>query len=107
MGMPWFILSALYGLLEPEQIVDSYELPMADLSAAQRREWTAGVIAALEQRIDIPGTTFEFHAGADYSAKSGLATALQERGAVLTLPLHGLSQGHQLRWYRNRVGSLR
>jgi hypothetical protein len=41
---------------------------------------------------------FEIHAGADYR-DFGLADGLLQRGAVVTVPTLGLSQGRQLAFY--------
>jgi hypothetical protein len=37
-GVPWFILSAKYGLLEPSRIVEPYDLTLSHLTATQRME---------------------------------------------------------------------
>lgn len=38
-GSRWFILSAAHGLVRPSQPLDPYDLPLSDLSAAERRRW--------------------------------------------------------------------
>ena len=41
-GRPWFILSAKYGLLHPEERIAWYDLDLSGLPAAERRTWSAG-----------------------------------------------------------------
>ena len=48
----------------------------------------------------IGGLEFETHAGNDYLG-FGLVTGLTERGAGILSPVHGLSLGQQLRFYRS------
>ena len=39
-GVPWFILSAKYGLLEPSRIVEPYDLTLSQLTSTQRNAWS-------------------------------------------------------------------
>jgi hypothetical protein len=41
--VPWFILSAKYGLLDPLRIVEPYNLTLSQLTAPQRRQWSRHV----------------------------------------------------------------
>ena len=36
----WFILSALYGLLDPSAVIAPYDVTLKKMPAAKRREWT-------------------------------------------------------------------
>ena len=47
LGVPWFILSGKYGLVAPDEEIDSYHLSLLDLSAPERRAWSERVLAAL------------------------------------------------------------
>lgn len=42
-GIPWFILSAKYGLLDPSRIVEPYNLTLSQLSRQQRQQWSRHV----------------------------------------------------------------
>lgn len=42
-GVPWFILSAKYGLLDPSRIVEPYNLTLSQLSRQQRQQWSRHV----------------------------------------------------------------
>lgn len=99
-GHPWMILSALHGLVDPEQVLAPYDLALTDVSAAKRREWGVHVVDALGRRFgDLDGMTFEVHAGVAY--RKAIEPRLRDRGARVSVPLEGLSLGRQLRWYRD------
>jgi hypothetical protein len=105
----WFILSAMHGLVSPDQVLAPYDLALGDLSAAERRRWSRAVLAELANELgDLGGHVFEVHAGADY-VEHGLSAGLREAGAQLERPLEGLALGEQLAWYRARSsgGSVR
>jgi hypothetical protein len=98
----WFILSAMHGLVPPDQVLAPYDLALGDLSAAERRTWSRAVLADLEDELgDLGAHVFEVHAGADY-VEHGLSAGLREAGAQVERPLEGLALGEQLAWYRAR-----
>lgn len=95
----WFILSALYGLLPPDRVVDSYERAMTSLTRRERRIWSEAVLRDLETALgSLSLAHVEIHAGAEYS-RWGLVDGLRQRGARVTLPLEHKSFGEQLQWY--------
>lgn len=95
----WFILSALYGLLPPDRVVDSYERAITSLSRGERRMWSEGVLRELDSTLgSLSLVDVEIHAGAEYS-RWGLADGLRQRGARVTLPLEHKSFGEQLQCY--------
>lgn len=101
-GRPWYILSAKYGLVGPDQEIDGYELALTDLSTQQRRSWSAEVLTHLQRLVGkLTGKYVEIHAGAEYR-ESGLVTGLREGGAVVNVPLEHLTLGQQLKWYHAR-----
>ncbi len=96
---PWFILSAKYGLVNPDQQLEPYDEYLPDKNAADRRQWGAEVVQQLEDALDsLGGKVVEVHAGKAYVA--AIERSLRERGANLTEPLKGLGIGHRLAWYR-------
>ena len=105
-GCPWYILSAKHGLLAPSTWIEPYDLSLADLSAAERREWSLGVLDDLAAEIPtLDGKTIEVHAGKRY-VDFGLENGLHEAGAVVRRPLaHVVGQGQQYVWYREHVAS--
>ena len=95
----WFILSAKHGLLEPDEVIDTYDECLADIGRSARRAWSARVLQQLETTLGpLAGTEFEVHAGADYHA-FGLADGLRARGADVDIPTARLRQGEQLAFY--------
>lgn len=101
-GLPWFILSAKYGLLHPEERIAWYDLDLSSLPATERRAWSGRVVDALVAKFPwIEGKVVEIHAGNDY-IDYGLAKGLQEAGAIVRRPLLGVPIGRHLGWYRDR-----
>ena len=99
-GRPWFILSALYGLAEPDQPLDPYNLALTDLAADDRRRWGEGVVAELAARLTLGGAVFEVHAGNPY--RVAIEEPLRRSGGRMSVPLAGLGLGQQLAWYARR-----
>lgn len=63
----WFVLSALHGLIDPEQRVEPYDVTLNTMARDERRRWAAGVVQALQGRLGtLQGHHFELHAGASY-----------------------------------------
>jgi len=104
LGVPWYILSALHGLLEPDRRIDAYELALTDLRAKARRTWSARVLAELKRRVpSMRGKLIEIHAGATY-VDHGLEAGLRDAGAAVHRPLAGIvGIGRQQAWYRERL----
>lgn len=99
-GRPWYILSAKYGLLDPNARIAWYDLALGNLPAAQRRAWSQRVVDSLLERFpSIEGKIVEIHAGKDY-VDFGLETGLKQAGAVVQRPLLGIPIGKHLGWYR-------
>ena len=97
----WFILSALYGLLSPDQPVACYERAMTDMPRSERRIWSENVLRDLDSTLGpLRLVDIEIHAGAEYS-RWGLADGLRQRGAIVTLPLEHKSFGEQLQSYKS------
>lgn len=100
----WWILSALHGLVHPEDVLEPYDLALNVLARSQRREWSKAVLAAIDDRIAVrPGDVVELHAGAEYR-DFGLSEGLRQRGADIVNPTSGLGIGKQLAFYRRGAG---
>lgn len=104
LGVPWYILSALHGLLDPDRRIDPYELALTDLRTSARRAWSARVLAELKRRVpSMRDKLIEIHAGATY-IDCGLEEGLSDAGAAVHRPLAGIAGiGHQQAWYRERL----
>ena len=85
-GHPWFIVSALWGLMESGQVVAPYNLRVTELGAQQQAVWAERVA--------------EVHAGEAYLGR--LRGPLRAQGFTVEAPLAGLAIGERLRWYSDR-----
>lgn len=95
----WFIISAKYGVVAPDQILDPYDVTLVEQSPAVKRQWAQKALAEPEERLaELEGMEFEIHAGRDYWG-FGLADGLGDRGATVDIPTEGLSLGKQLAFY--------
>jgi hypothetical protein len=98
-GKPWFIMSALYGLIDPDEVVTPYDVSMRQLDRVQRKALGEQVVDAIEQRVgSLAGCVVELHAGNEYA--EAIAEPLRTREATLYRPLQGLRLGMQLQWYK-------
>lgn len=101
-GVPWYILSAKYGLVNPDTRIAWYNVSLADLPAAQRRAWSQRVVDALVAKYpSVEGKVVEIHAGKDY-VDYGVESGLSEAGMVVERPLLGVPIGRHLGWYREQ-----
>lgn len=94
----WYILSAQYGLVAPNEVIEPYELHLAVTSTAYRREWGIAVVRQLLAAAGaLEGRVVEVHAGAAYG--DAIRPHLLEAGARVVEPLAGLTLGKRLAWY--------
>ncbi len=94
----WYILSAKYGLVAPDEVIEPYELHLATASASYRRQW--GITVAHELLAasgPLEGRVIEVHAGAAYT--DAIRSHLLSAGAQVVEPLAGLTLGQRLAWY--------
>jgi len=97
-GRPWFILSALHGLVSPDQVLEPYDMYLAGQPVTYRRQWALRVVRDLIAAVGpLEGRTVEVHAGASYVEP--LEPLLSAAGVGLRVPLRGLNQGQHLAWY--------
>jgi hypothetical protein len=97
-GVPWYILSAKYGLVRPDESIEPYEMYLPETAPSYRRAWGARVIEQLGNcEGPLQGKVIEIHAGAAYL--EALRSGLTKLGALVTEPLEGLRLGERLAWY--------
>ena len=95
----WFVLSALHGLVEPDQVLEPYDVTLHGLKKAQRQQWAEGVVGQLRHRGLLDGAHhFLLLAGADYSAPLAEMLGAQQ-------PLRGLGIGRRLAWFRQQLST--
>jgi hypothetical protein len=96
----WFILSAKYGLVAPDQVIEPYQETLNEKTIEDRREWSKKVIRELRPRCT-PGTSVVLLAGEKY--REFLMPALRELGCRVKVPMESLRIGEQLHWLSERI----
>jgi hypothetical protein len=93
LDVPWFVLSAEYGLVQPDEWIGPYDRYLPDTPLAYRQAWGAWALARLELLLgDLRGRMVEVHASEAYVAP--LRAALEARTARVVEPLAGLPWGN-------------
>lgn len=95
----WYILSAKYGVVRPDEVIAPYEQTLKKMAKRDRAEWADRVQRAL---LDVlpPGATVVFLAGEWY--REELIPFLEQRGFTVSVPMTGLAFGPQLRWLKEQ-----
>ena len=91
----WYILSAMHGLVRPEDVIAPYDLTLNQMGIAERRRWADRVNGQLNGVIR-SGSTLLFLAGARY--REGIEPVQRQRGVAITVPMEGMRIGEQLQW---------
>ena len=94
-GDPWFILSAEYGLLDPEETASPYERTLNNMSIGERRSWARRVVEQMRERLP---PCDEIHVLAGMRYREFIMEFLSKRAKQVRLPLEGLRIGEQLSW---------
>lgn len=95
-GAPWRILSAKYGLLDPDSVIAPYDETLNNMPVFDRREWANQVLRDLLQLIQ-PRDSVVFLAGARY--REFLTLPLRNESVNVEIPMEGLRIGEQLHWF--------
>lgn len=96
-GRPWFVVSARWGLVSPDEVIAPYDVHLAFMPADYRRAWGEFVTAQLRAITPIDGLVVEVHAGDAYVA--ALRPPLERAGAGVVDPVTAHSMGETLAWY--------
>lgn len=98
------VLSAKYGLVKLEQVLEPYELSIRQLTPEQQDEWGLAVVRALAAQH--PGRLLELHA---YASKPYLVPIRRHlpSGWTVVEPMRGLEQGERLGWLKRERARLR
>lgn len=96
---PWFVLSAKYGILAPDDDIEDYDVSLIAATAAEREVWALRALAGLDEKCgSLSGKVVEIHAGQEYRVPA-LLKGIRERGGSVTVPLAALGIGKQFAWY--------
>ena len=103
-GKPWWIVSAEYGLVAPDEVIAPYDTLIGERPLVERQRIANQVADRLEAELGtLRGKRLELHAGIEYAEAIG--PELRRHGAELVRPLEGLSFGQQLAWYAGDRGA--
>lgn len=91
----WYVLSAKYGLVCPNQVIEPYELTLKSFGAERRRQWAQDVFEVMKQKgLLRAGVKFTWLAGRDYNKELSLLLGAYYQ----TDPMEGLRMGERLGW---------
>jgi hypothetical protein len=93
-GGQWFIMSAKYLLLDPNERIKKYNVDLTQMKAAARRKWAKRMLPKLD--FIKRGDTVIFVAGQKY--REHLVEPLRRRGVDVRIPFEGLGIGEQLHY---------
>ncbi len=92
----WFILSAKYGLVRPEEQIDSYEDTLIGKTPMAKQEWARRVHKKMQDLgLDDPENTVLWLAGRDVKLPLAFMLICRQRD-----PLDGLMQAPRLAWLK-------
>ncbi len=97
-GGRWAILSALHGLVHPEQPLDPYDLGLAELTPQEMRAWVERVRSQMRESLFASLGPVEVHLTGPYKEMFS-ASALGSGPWIWPVPA-GLQIGQLLHWYR-------
>lgn len=92
-----FILSALYGLVDPEREIAPYEKTLNRMRVCEIRLWAEQVIAELRRVTNLESDHFIFLAGEKY--RRYLLPHLR----YTSIPLKGMGNGRQLAFLKKAI----
>ena len=92
-----YILSAKYGLLEPDDIIAPYEMTLKSMSVREQKRWAYSVYQKFIAKGGNPEESAVFLCGENYRKYLIL------KFPNARVPLKGLSFGNQLKWYKEHL----
>jgi hypothetical protein len=97
----FYILSAKFGLLDPDRVIKPYNVKLSDYSDEEQISWGNMVADGLHAMFNTNCTPFLVMAGSDYSsAFMPKLTRIGLDGYVYEV-CKGLKMGNRMRWIRN------
>jgi cytoplasmic iron level regulating protein YaaA (DUF328/UPF0246 family) len=99
-GDQQFILSAEYGLINPNEIVENYEKTLNAMNVKERRAWADQVFLSLKKILK-GDESVVFLAGQKY--REFLIKRVESLGCKVEVPLEGLRIGEQKAWLKRKL----
>jgi hypothetical protein len=97
--MSWYILSAEYGLVHPDDLIDPYEKTLNKMNLNKRKQWAQMISDEIVENI--PPSKIVFFAGWKY--REFLSEILRENGYLIEIPLENMPIGKQLSWFKSQI----
>lgn len=94
-GDEWFILSAKYGLVHPDQVIEPYDETLKTKRKIVRQAWAKKVFTTLKPHLEA-GDNVTFLAGECY--REFLTEPISQIGCSISIPMVGLLIGEQMQW---------
>lgn len=94
----WYILSAEYGFLHPNNYIAPYERTLNNMPSEKVKGWSEKVF---EDIMKVRPTEVDFFAGEKY--RKYLIPMLEAEGVKCNVPLKGLGIGQQLKFYKKEL----
>ncbi|MFQ4143301.1 DUF6884 domain-containing protein [Chlorogloeopsis sp. ULAP02] len=98
----WKILSPLYKVLEPEEIISPYDLSPRSLSPNEHQQWAQEVARRIMQKTN-PDTEIIFLTVKLYQKQ--VIPILKAHKYVIRTPMEGLGIGQQIRWLTDKLSA--
>lgn len=95
------IMSAKYGLINYNELIETYDVTLNDMSKEDINIWSNKVLEDLKLKYDISDTKFIILAGKNYY--DGFIDNLKQ----VELPLGSLPIGKRVQWLQNTIKELR
>jgi hypothetical protein len=96
----WFILSAKYGLVSPDQLLAPYEQTLKDMSVLDRRAWASGVMKQMRNAgiLDFGNEILWLPGNAYQQDLARLLANFPQRD-----PMKGMPIGKRLSWLKAAI----
>ncbi|MDR1779226.1 MAG: hypothetical protein LBR50_00665 [Tannerella sp.] len=95
-----FILSAKFGLLELDRVIEPYDETLNRMGKAAKEQWAAKVLEQLKSVSNLDDDKFIFLAGKNY------CESLLPKLRKTEIPMKGMTIGKRLQWLNNKIGTL-
>jgi hypothetical protein len=109
-GLPWFIVSALHHVIDPEKVIRPYDKTMPTQKHAVARweeNFNSAIVSLCCDRVVVFGwqflypVIFEIHAGADYVRPIRHLMRYQSQ-VTIEHPVSGMGIGEQIAFYNRQ-----
>jgi hypothetical protein len=94
-GPGWYILSAKYGLVRPDEMIEPYEKTLNTMGVSERQKWARLVKQQMDGRMP-DADRIVVLAGQRY--REFLMDYLRRRASAVDVPMAGMRIGEQLSW---------